>query len=322
MVKRQLEAKIAAIRESKDLMLNHALDRGLQGSYKYHPREPEHKKAYELGIARCLESMHIEGVDASELSDPVIMKGFIYTLIAKGRMRIATHKDLDSVNQKEVYQREIEEIMGQYKRLSRLGPEIKEEKAQFEKGMQLASDCDVLSMELYNFMGKVLYGLNLKKLSERIVDKYKKVHADISRRIKLKLGQDRETYMPVVNDLYQEKSDELNEQLVQGQLEDAIKTCDYMEMLFRFMQFGETNPAISLNGSENDTTGELEEDTLSLEYNPRFQEIKSRREDILKRMENPVYDLEARLKDLVAAERYEEAAKIRDELKMAKIEFK
>lgn len=77
----------------------------------------------------------------------------------------------------------------------------------------------------------------------------------------------------------------------------------------------ELNDALYVLGIMRDTYHNIK--TSSIEFNPgeELKWITATQEDILKRMENPTYDLQRRMSYLVKNDKYEQAARARNELK-------
>lgn len=109
--------------------------------------------------------------------------------------------------------------------------------------------------------------------------------------------------------------------MLTGDLNEAVSTCDYLEMLLKFLQKQDNDVKLSLSedGEElikhSNFSDHLQPLIDRFDISGKIEDLSKVRNDIAVRMENPSYDLERRMHDLVATERYEEAAKIRDELK-------
>jgi len=92
--------------------------------------------------------------------------------------------------------------------------------------------------------------------------------------------------------LYEDKRKELNDKLMDGELLQAAEICNYMMAIPKTCEEMQNN----------------------------YAGIVALRREIANRMENPSYDLEQRLKSLVKAERYEDAALVKEEIKRLKAE--
>ena len=85
-----LEAKISNIRHSGDMLLNSALDQGLQASWHYIPPTSKAKEIFQLGLAQWLQWNKIDPMYAAKLTadsqSSQALKGFIYTLLVHDRI--------------------------------------------------------------------------------------------------------------------------------------------------------------------------------------------------------------------------------------------
>src|SRR3989338_4872964 len=115
---KELEQKISDVRKSGDYMCNTAIDRGLTCSFSYHPRTKSLRELFELGLQKWLQEHSIDGAIAPQISDPAILKGFIYMLRAgsTGHLNLLD-KGFVTFEQEEVCKRELDIILKEYEGL-------------------------------------------------------------------------------------------------------------------------------------------------------------------------------------------------------------
>ena len=120
--------------------------------------------------------------------------------------------------------------------------------------------------------------------------------------------------------LYNDKMKELNNFLMDGELSNATKVCDYLELLLRLLKHLDEGEKIGLseNGKGIVITPTHDEPLQSMidsfEVAAKLENLQATRTTIARRLEVSLYDLQERLRMLVEAEKYEEAAQVRDEI--------
>jgi len=379
-----LDSRIAEIRNSGDYMLNHALVKGASGAYNYHPRTPEQKEAYQLGISKWLEDHRIREVNPADLAHGTVLKGFIYGLfsqpvhkfLANSVAFVSTFGNEDPIKmprdkwkekskqQKSLEMhlineaaRRIKACLEEYDALERFGEEIKKEKELFKKGLKLVDEyVEKRERELFIEDAKRCYGIDPRKISPKRLKKYSEIHADLHK--KVALCEEGQHYMLAGIELYHSKSRDLDESLMAGDSRRALDIADYLRFLLDQLDLYDREPKIGLGSPEEFSDDEEEKDpeerkqeildmlnrslqdmrddeeragwddeiieaaVKNFDIPYRIRELNEKRKEIARRMENPSYDFEQRTEEmeqkmnaLVASEKYEEAAKIRDELK-------
>jgi len=335
MKKENLDSRIAEITGSGDYMLNHALDSGLKGADNYHPNTPELKEAYEVGLQRWLNQMGISGIDSSLLSNPSVIRGFKWGLHEAGKL-ILTGINIPVEEQRKRYKAFIKQELKKYDKLQKLGPEFEKEKEDFEKGLKLSMlvSSRKTQDELYDMFfqpgerAEYLFGIkNASTLSDSRKRKLFDIYLDMLVRKSFE-DVDDDNY-PASQDrgLYWRKKSELQQQLESGDYSGALHTLDYMGMLLHFIEKVSNSAPIgieNINGKEVVVEKEypFEQALRNEQFFEQFDayakidEVRRMRKEVREIWENPEsYALEQRMNALVAAEKYEEAAKVRDELK-------
>lgn len=335
-----LQSRIAAIRGSQDYMLNHALDRGLQAACNYYPREENLKQAYESGLQVWLNENHMLDVKPHELSSPPTMRGFLSTLIVTRVLflrdslddQLKLHPKQVSLEQfkergkrrehiREACRRELEITLEQYKAFRKFGVEIEEDEQRFKKGISIAEDY-YLQYRLDYFIiqgGAVLkYDLDLSTLPRPVQIKYLQIDEELQQKILGSYNQSTHKHDDsIYEELYDQTINELNNHLMAGELGSAMEKCTCLELLLRYTK--KWGPGVFLKLSDDkkglDVEHVYEHELVVNIVDERLENLRRLKKDIGKRMEMPLYDLEARLQELVAAEKYEEATVVRDEIK-------
>ena len=274
---------------SEQYTLNHAFAMGCDGAYNYHPRTPEQREAYSLGIAKWMESFGIRGIDPAELANGSVLKGFIYGLLSQPvRKFLASHlaflntfgnedslkmfkesreeweaksrqvESLEMYLRKEAA-RKIRECLREYNAYERFGEEIKEEGELFKKGLRLVEEY-IERSKIENFIegAKRDYGIDPEKLSPKRLKRYSDIDSDLSKIIAhCNEGQH---YMLVGIELYHSKSNELDESLIDGDLNRALEITDYLRLLLDQLDLDDRGPKISLVSTQEVSDDEEEKD--------------------------------------------------------------
>jgi hypothetical protein len=322
-----------AIEHAKNDRPKHALRHGQRGETldsidgydENHDPKPEVKEAYEIGLYNWLYSA-LEGVEPSEISNKITLDGFISALLSEGKSvrnysseyhqpHREKEKDIDKAK------KHIEEALSTYQ---------EKEKTLFEKGMQVARDfLDELTIHHFKCLHAKDYGLDPKKLSERQLRKYFLIHKDIALRFKKAYeNSSEESSEGLAMDFYQAKKQEAVELLNTGEHSGASNAYDYMKLLLLYLKHSYevlSNPESEfVQRREDDGFRMIGIDDPSIvkqrlclerfDIQGKCAELKALRRELARRRNDSVYDLNQRIKFFVANEKYEEAAKARNDL--------
>ncbi len=150
------------------------------------------------------------------------------------------------------------------------------------------------------------YGIEPSRMSEnrikRLHDKCVEIHSTINRKDGNLIG------------LYKEVQGMLDDSLASGNNEQAWDTYETLNLILcRLDKLKHSAP--------NKIEDALREQLDWFDVDGRRGDLKKLKEEIGYRMENPVYGLERRMRALVKAEKYEEAARVRDEMDWLKKEL-
>lgn len=305
----ELVSRIRHIKDSGDYMLNRALEMGMAGSWNFFPDGQEEKKAYGAGLYIYLSQKFNGKVDASEISDPVTLKGFMYELAIRGA-RLEGNPLCANMDQQKAFQQGIEKVLGQYKTEREKSAETRQEMERFKKGMAIAKD--YYGKELLS----VMYGLDYREIGEKRLKAYVGISEDIRKRV-LARGKMRGSYALPAAALYYMKKDSLTDCLKEGDLNRAIDVCDYLGLLLGFLKrLGDNGKEMRDIGSIHKYIGDIDS---------KLRALQLEKQEICKRIDNPLYDLERRIEELSYDERYEDAKLVMGELRgfqteMGKIE--
>lgn len=218
-------------------LLEFAESQGELGSFNYHPHTDMLRSAYASGLNKWLNSNQIDGIDAFKLADPAIMKGFVYYLVANGKLTFKTDDGSD-INQAEIIGKEIEITLKQYKSLGKIITEILEEKERFQKGIRLAKDyLEQESSRKLSWLSS--YGFDPKKLSDSTIKRYRKIHHELDGEIAKGLMDDNNSTIQdeflLYMALYDRKKAELDDSLANGNRMDAQKQREFLELTLRYL---------------------------------------------------------------------------------------
>jgi hypothetical protein len=332
---KDLDSRIAEITSGRDYMLNHALDSGLKGADNYHPNTPKLKEAYEVGLQRWLNQIGINGIDSSLLSNPSTFRGFKWGLHEEGKL-IHTGINTPVEEQRKRYKAFISQKLKKYDKFKKLCPEFEKEKEDFEKGLKLSMLVSNRKTpdELYDIFfqpgerAEYLFGIkNVSTLSDSRKRKLFDIYLDMLVRKSFEDVDDDKYPASQDRSLYWTKKSELQQQLESRDYSGALHTLDYMGMLLYFIEKVSNSTPIGIENVDGKEVVIEKEDTFEqalrnkqffeqFDAQTKIGEVRRKKKEVREMWENPEsYALQQRMNDFVAAEKYEEAAKIRDELK-------
>lgn len=113
-----------------------ALERGLDGSFMFSPRDEEGQKAYETGLGAWLFVNELTGVRARDMNDPNTLKGFRYGLYCEGR-RLLYERLLNPLNQQQA-EALVMAALKRYGGLIKFDTSFRERMKRFRGGLELA----------------------------------------------------------------------------------------------------------------------------------------------------------------------------------------
>lgn len=273
-----------------------------------------------------------EHIDLHELSELDALQGFKDALQREGILSKYGHHTSGAFGKSE--EQGIEKIR------KFLETNNGERAKQYEKGLQLAEKfMEESAFGQFRLSGCKQYGINIREISEEKARDYFNVHREFSALAERNdLG-----YEGVMIKVYPKKRQETLELLNAGDHDEAEKLLTYQEIVLSYLRKKVRYYEGNISGEELLTCEEKVYDRLRKEtgrdpitfqvdkddpevkarysrlkkfnVEDRLKEFETLREDIAKRRQDRVYDLKQRIDYFAANEKYELAAKARDELK-------
>ncbi len=264
-------------------------------SHDFRCESAQERAWFEKGLTAFLGENGLGGISAAEISDPVVLKGFVWALKSLG---IADYDDEDlpdSASELGFPNYDADLFAARIGDLDWQGlngdEKAETERSKLMEGAGIAADYVKFAI----FLPEV-HGIDQETLPDDLLKRY----FNISRKIYSDLAPFRDEYAAAVN-LYKAKFNSFR--LKEIDYEAEIQEIDYLTFVLDIIDYADPE------GNELDVLQER-------------QEVEGLECDLYNRAKDPrVFDLQAELEGAVQREEYELAARLRDELKQIKTSY-
>ena len=333
-----LEPQYSRFLEDSVAELQNAYESGRRCNIYYSIITPKRKASFGLGLEEWLHENNISGVDSNDISENETLKGFVYTLISRGRLGFTDLAYPTRGKSVEI----LEGLIAQYAENISKFPNSKifaQNKVLLDKGIKIA--IDYMDKENYNYFyekyAAECYGLDLEGETElqraRLFELHKEVKRDIEAETRKDPVKNVFHYIDIGLSLYAARKEALDQQVKVDDSDNALHSCGYLDMLLRHLIARQDKMRADIDSERQQLMSKgfesAEEGLIGLGDNERLlndysltamlEEVKGIERGVVGLQKNPISRLEHEMQRCVEKEDYEGAARLRDKIKQEKV---